>query len=89
MLQMMHKMMCMVHVMKILPSSMSLMLKLMIWISSHQYQKIHQQFYIEDLAEIEFLPPGIPQISMWCYYLMVQNLSVLQMQWEMSIERSG
>ena len=42
MLQMMHKMRCMVQVMKILPSSMSLMLKLMIQISRNQYQKIHQ-----------------------------------------------
>jgi len=50
MLQMMHKMMCMAQVMKMLPSSMSLMLKLMIRISSHQYQKIHQQFHSEDLA---------------------------------------
>jgi hypothetical protein len=84
---MMQKMCKMMHIVvqvenKMLPSRKSMMmLKKMIKISKkHQYQIVHQQLHSDGPTETVFLTLGMHQINMWCYCLMVQNLSAFQRQ---------
>jgi hypothetical protein len=77
---MMQKMCKMMHIVvqveKMLPISKSMiMLKKMTMIS-----KKHQQLHLDDPAKTMFLPLATHHINVWCYYLMVQNLSVFQRQ---------
>jgi hypothetical protein len=70
---------------KMLPSSKSMMmLKKMRMRSSHTRITDQQEAPVQDSppaahsdgpAETMFLPLGTHQINMWCYCLMVQNLS--------------
>jgi hypothetical protein len=65
-----------------LPSSKSMiMLKKMIMVSKkHQYQIVHQQLHSDGPRETVFLTLGMHQTNIWCYCLMVRNLSVFQRQ---------